>query len=225
MIVNQKIIATGTSGVTTYGTPSTFISNLENYLKVRSVFPDGLSMISVGINAPSQAYQNVPWLELDANNNPTALKYFNGARWINIAPSNAITSQNTNVVQLFGQAEFTVEKAQHNTTLTTNAFTLPQTFNSNVTPLIMITPVECTLQKELDENPNVKFNYYVSTVERTNFKINYSYSAEKLVTDVAVPDGTNPVQGEDLATEQNDPFAADATSLSFKFNYIALGQI
>ncbi len=34
MIVNQKIIATGTSGVTSYGTPSSFINDLENYLKV-----------------------------------------------------------------------------------------------------------------------------------------------------------------------------------------------
>lgn len=222
MIVNQKIIATGTSGVTTYGTPSSFINSLEDYLKVRSVFPEGLSMISVGINAPSQAYQNVPWLEIDANNNPIALKYYNGARWTNIAPSNAISSSSTNMKQLFGQKSIVIEKDNADKTMTSPSITYGEIFNSSVTPLVMITPVYSDLQTKLDQNANLKFNYYVTDVTRTDFKINYSYSAPKIVTDVAIPDGTGAVQGEDTATLEANPFTAD---LEFKFNFIALGQM
>ena len=222
MIVNQKIIATGTSGVTSYGTPSSFINDLENYLKVRSVFPEGLSMISVGLNAPSQAYQNVPWLEIDANNNPTALKYFNGARWVNIAPSNAITSSNTNMKQVFGQSSITIEKNSADKTMTSPAINFGNLFSSSVTPLVMITPVLSDLQVQLDTNANLKFNYYVTDVTRTDFKINYSYSAPKLVTDVAIP-ATGNVEYDDLDTLEANPLLT--TDHTFKFNFTALGQI
>ncbi len=180
-------------------------------------------MISVGPNAPSQAYQNVPWLELDANNNPTALKYFNGARWINIAPSNAITSPSTNMKQVFGQRSITIKKDSANKTMTSPAINFGEIFSSSVTPLIMITPVYSDLQVQLDTNANLKFNYYVTDVTRTDFKISYSYSQPKLVTDVAIPDGTNAVQGEDLDTLEATPLLT--TAQTFKFNFTALGQI
>ena len=47
-----------------------------------------------------------------------ALKYYNGAKWTNIAPSNAISSSSTNMKQLFGQKSIIIEKNNADTTMT-----------------------------------------------------------------------------------------------------------
>ena len=207
MNLNQQIITHSTSSITNYTNARNFVENLSNHLKVESELPSGLSMVSVGQNAPDQQYQDVPWLELDENNNPIALKYFNGTTWASLAPDVAIKSQTSGMYIQQGIFEFNVDgsaNSNQNSSSTYNNgsnFLFGFPFNANATPVVTVTPMDCTLYDVLESNDANRFYHRLGNIDRFGFNLDYNFSQNG--TDIS---GASP-------------------NLKFKFSYIAIGQV
>ena len=103
MKLNQQILIHSTEEIKEYPDAKQFVEDLAHHLKVESELPAGMSMISVGQTTPDEQYQDSPWLELDESGNPIALKFYNGAAWVDIVPYNAVKSTSkSQYIQRFG---------------------------------------------------------------------------------------------------------------------------
>ena len=221
MNINHNIIATGTSNLTSYGSVSSFVDNLPNYLKVRTELPSGLAMVSVGSSAPTQEYQNVPWLELDANNNPIALKYFNGSSWTTIAPDFSVKTQSSNVFLQTGSVSFSVGTAPNEQKISP-AIKFSETFGTSSLPFITLQMLDCTALDALIANPQVNFHYGIKNITSTGFNIKYGHTFSKIVTDVDIP-ATGAVEAADLDIKSTNPFGVSTEPLVAEFIYTAIG--
>ena len=185
MIINQNVITHSTSGITNYTDAKTFVESLSNYLKIQTELPSGLSMMSIGQNAPDQQYQNVPWLELDENNNPIAFKYFNGVSWQSIATDFAIKSLGSNLYLQSGTGEFALVGEPNTRQVTSDdanlktQFIFPAAFNSEATPIVSITPQACSVMDSVNTQPHCHFNFNVNVINSTGFDIAYSYKENR----------------------------------------------
>jgi hypothetical protein len=211
MILNQQVLTHSTSGITTYTDARSFVESLANHLKVESTLPSGLSMISVGQNAPDQQYQTVPWLELDENNNPVGLKYYNGTAWVSAAADVAVKSVNSGMyiqqgVFIFDVAGVAGSNENSSSTYTVNGvtgnFQFPLAFNSNVTPVVNITPMDSTIFDHVEAHQDNNFDWRLGAVDRFGFNLDYVFR-EQNSTDVS----------------------SASTKKRFQFSYIAIGQI
>jgi hypothetical protein len=112
MKLNQQILIHSTEEIKEYPDAKQFVEDLAHHLKVESELPAGMSMISVGQTTPDEQYQDSPWLELDESGNPIALKFYNGAAWVDIVPYNAVKSTSkSQYIQRFG---YTLDVRQAN---------------------------------------------------------------------------------------------------------------
>ena len=207
MILNQQILTHSTSSISSYTNAREFVENLSNHLKVEGELPSGLSMVSVGQNAPDQQYQDVPWLELDENNNPIALKYFNGTAWASLAPDVAVKSQTSGMYVQQGTFEFNIAgsaNSNQNSSSTYNNgsnFLFGFPFNANATPIVTVTPMDSTIYDVLESDAANSFDYRLGNIDRFGFNLDYNYNENS--TDIS---GASP-------------------QLKFKFSYIAIGQV
>ena len=199
MKLNQNIETHGTNSITTYGDAKTFVENLANYLKVQTQLPSNLKMISVGTSAPSSEYQDVPWLELDANNNPKYLKFYNGSSWEPIVSDLSIKNQVGGFQIQQGTFSMVINDSTGNSedTVDGGKFLFPITFASDANPIVTITPMHCSVYEALsaDGNENTSFDYWVSGVESDGFNIGYHVrEIQDLLTNVNVTANKETVQ-------------------------------
>jgi hypothetical protein len=158
MILRQNIIAHSTDAVTEYPDPQAFLNSLPDYLKIESQLPEGLGMISIGQDAPDQQYQDIPWLQLDDNNNPIALKYYNGVEWAEVRPYRAIQAPYEGLLVQYGQISYTHKSANSDVwidsmTLTQNngqigQFLFPEQFKAGTSVHVQITPLKSSIHRE-----------------------------------------------------------------------------
>ena len=176
MKLNQNIETTGTNSITSYGDAKTFVENLANHLKVQTQLPSNLKMISVGTNAPGSEYQDVPWLELDANNNPKFLKFYNGSSWEPIVSDLSIKNQVGGFQIQQGIATMTISDSTGSTAdVEGQRIMFPVTFASDAIPIVTLTPMYCSVYEALsaDGNENTSFDYWVTDVQADGFNVGY----------------------------------------------------
>ena len=185
MKLNQNIETHNTSGITTYPDAKSFVESLDQYLRVDTQLPAGLSLISVGENTPSQLYQNAPWIQTDENNNPTALKMWNGAEWRSLAPDISIKAGLPGFVIQSGSGSFAIETAANvtgnsntsrmvNGTKTGGDFPFTQQFTD--TPIVIITPKASTIFDVLTTYENTNFYWRLNETNNSGFNVAYSFT-------------------------------------------------
>lgn len=218
MDLNQQIIVHSTDGITEYPSAKDFIESLVNHLKIESELPAGMTMISAGETAPAEEYQDSPWMELDESGNPIALKFYNGASWVDIVPYKAVKSLSDSQYIQRGSGILEVKQAVRQTWIHSldlfeiaglpSEFKFAVPFKSGATlPTVQIIPKKSSVHKDSS-----------ITGDMTNKEI----SDESDHFDVVMGTVTN--SGFTIWTKSWTAIEA-GSELSFEFDYIATGEM
>lgn len=224
MILTQNLVVHSTDDLVTYPDPKTFMDNLPNYVKIESELPEGLGMVSVGQNAPDQQYQDIPWLHLDENNNPLALKYYNGVEWVETQPLQAVTGPYPDMFVQYGQISIrhvqttratwvdSMDLSQHGGAV--GQFPFPVPFKAGTIIQVQITPVKSAVHRSDPLDLNVTANMNDVDEVRTWIKTG------RMGFEWALGNANIDHSGFHVLTKTTDA----TLGLNFTFNWMAMGE-
>ena len=199
-VINIQLIVHSTDGVTEYIGPKEDIDRLQDHLKVEGVLPDGLSMVQVSEDAPSDF--NSPWMKIDGGRNPVGLFFYNGAEWVDSSPTNSVKSPQKDATIQRGSFQYVASDSGDGTWFDSTSFykdaddefsrfKFPHPFLE--TPTISITMLDCEITQK-DGDPG-EFCYSLGSIGPDGFSLRFKF-------------------GNTLST---------ADSKIVEFNYIAIG--
>ena len=224
MILNLQLISHSTDEILEYLGAKEDVERLIHHLKVEAELPAGLSMISVGQDAPDQQYQDIPWMHLDETNNPLAIKYYNGVSWVETQPLRAVIGPYSDMFIQYGQVSIRHIQTTRDTWIDSmnlvqtgggpGQFLFPIPYKAGTTVHVQITPVHSAVHRGDTLDLNVAANLDAWTEIREWIK------SGRKAFEWAMGNANNNNQGFHIFTKTTDA----TLGLNFTFNWMAMGE-